>query len=156
MRQKLRNLHETHTARFIRYASVSVVGVVLGQSLLSLFIHGFGWGAGTANVTAVTLATIPAYLLNRAWVWGHSGSHRLATEVLPFWGMAFLGLVLSTIAAGWADRNLDAKIWVNVANLSAFGVLWVAKYFIIDTYLFNRVNAAAAVVDEPAVVKTPA
>lgn len=156
MLDTLRNLHAAHTVRFLRYASVSAVGVVLGQSLLTLFIHVFDWSAGQSNVVAVTLATIPAYYLNRAWVWRRSGEHNLTTEVLPFWGMAFLGLVLSTLAAGWAARNLDDKIWVNVANLGAFGILWVAKYFIIDSYLFNRVNERSVTADEPAAVKTPA
>lgn len=136
MRHRLAALLTNHRRRFLRYASVSVVGVVCGQSLLSLFHHGFAWGATRSNVLAVTLATIPSYLLNRAWVWGRRGRHHFTREVLPFWSMAFLGLILSTIAAGWAEENLDARIWVNVANLGAFGVLWVAKYALIERYLF--------------------
>ena len=84
----------------------------------------------------MTLATIPSYLLNRAWVWGKSGSHSMTAEVLPFWGMAFLGLVLSTVLVHYAEQQWDSWVLVNLANLSAFGVLWVAKFFVLDRVLF--------------------
>ena len=40
---------------------------------------------------------MPAYYLNRAWVWGKRGKSHLTKEVVPFWAFAFSGLVLSTI-----------------------------------------------------------
>lgn len=127
---------QEHGRRLLRYAGVSVVGVICGQSLLLLFYRGVGLGAAQANVLAVTIATVPSYLLNRAWVWGKSGTHSVRAEIVPFWGMAFLGLALSTVLVHFAEQASGSWVLVNGANLAAFGSLWIAKYLLLDRVLF--------------------
>lgn len=127
----------TNGRKLIRYAGVSCAGVVFGQALL-FFLHSvLDWRAVVANITAVAISTIPSYLLNRAWVWGKTGSHSAGAEVLPFWGMAFLGLILSIVLVGYAESRWDSAVMVQLANLSAFGSLWVAKFFVLDRVLFR-------------------
>lgn len=140
----IQQLWATHGIRLLKFAAVSMVGVVLGQSLLFLFHSVLGWRAGVANFFAVVLSTIPSYLLNRAWVWGKTGSHT-GTEVTVFWAMAMLGLVLSTVATSWVDSRYDSALLVQFANLASFGVLWFAKYLVLDKYLFG----ADAQTDQP-------
>ena len=138
----IQQLWATHGARLLKYATVSLVGVVLGQSLLFLFNSILDWGTGISNVLAVCISTVPSYLLNRAWVWGKTASHT-GTEVSVFWGMAFLGLLLSTLATTWVDARYDSALLVQLANLAAFGSLWVLKYFILDKYLFGGHDGAS-------------
>lgn len=132
----LTELIEQHGRRLMRYAGVSVIGVIVGQTLLFMFYEAIGLGATSANVLAVMIGTVPSYLLNRAWVWGKSGSHSVRAEIVPFWGMAVLGLVLSTVLVAVVSRYTDAWLMINAANLSAFGSLWLAKYVILDRVLF--------------------
>lgn len=122
--------------RFLRYASVSAVVVPLGQILLYVLHSVIGLAPVTANVVAVGLATIPAYQLNRLWVWGRTGRSHLTREIVPFWGMAFAGLLLSTLAVDLVQDRTDAALAINGANLAAFGVLWVVKFFACDQFLF--------------------
>lgn len=123
--------------KIIRYSAASVVGVITGQSLLVGFHSGLGLPAVWSNVLAVTLGTIPNYLINRAWTFGKSGRHSVRREVLPFWIMAFLGLALSTVTVAWADQRYDGNaIAISLANMAAFGVLWVAKFFVLERVLF--------------------
>jgi putative flippase GtrA len=133
----VRRILREHGPKLLRYAGVSCVGVVAGQSLLFLFYVVFDWRAVVANTMAVAIATIPSYLLNRAWVWEKSGGHRFATEILPFWGMAFLGLILSNILVHLVEQHYGSWVLVNVANLAAFGALWIAKYVLLDRVLFR-------------------
>jgi len=140
----LTNLIRQHGRRLLRYAGVSVVGVLCGQTLLVMFYGGFGLGATSANVVAVMIGTIPSYYLNRAWVWGKSGAHSVRAEIVPFWGMALLGLVLSTVLVAIVHQWSDAWIWINLANLSAFGSLWIAKYVLLDRVLFANEPMALA------------
>lgn len=133
----------------LKYSAVSVVNVVIGQGLLVVFaaILHKDW---LANVLAVSLSAVPAYYLSRAWVWGKTGKSHLTKEVLPFWGFAFAGLVLSTLsvylvthALGIADTPRDQltlveKLAPNMANICAFGVLWVVKFFILDSFMFGK------------------
>jgi putative flippase GtrA len=90
-----------------------------------------------ANIVAVTISTVPGYFLSKHWVWRHHGSSSVAREALPFWMLNLAGLVLSTIFAYFADRLFEQGWVVNVANIAGFGVLWVAKFFILDEYLFK-------------------
>ena len=133
----VRQILDKHGKRLIRYAGVSVVGVTAGQSLLFMFYEVFGWKAVVANTAAVTLSTIPSYLLNRTWVWKKAGSHSISAEILPFWGMAFLGLILSNVLVAMVEKRWDSWLLINVANLAAFGVLWGAKYMLLDRLLFR-------------------
>jgi len=122
--------------RLVRYAMASVVGVVVGQSCLFLFYEGLDLDAWLANLLAVAISSIPAYLVNRYWVWEKRDRNSLRREVLPFWAMAFLGLLLSTIAVTVADNRTDWAPAILAANLGGFGVLWIAKFFVLDRVLF--------------------
>jgi putative flippase GtrA len=121
--------------KVIRYGAVSVVCVVLTQVLI-LAGEAIGWSGTLANVVAVMLAAVPGYLLNRAWVWGRAGRHDLTREVLPFWGFAAVGLVLSTVCVAVASSMTAAPLAANVANLAAFGSLWALRYVVLDRVLF--------------------
>ncbi len=126
----------------IRYSLVSVVSVAVSQVVL--FIAQSFWSARTSNIIAVCISAVPSYYLNRAWAWGKTGKSRFMTEILPFWGLALLGLIFSTWAADYAESNafrltdsaLMARFIVNGAALAAFGILWVGKFFIFNKLLF--------------------
>jgi len=128
--------------KLVRYSLVSVVSVAVSQ--IVLFLAQFAWSARTSNIVAVCVSAVPSYQLNRAWVWGKSGRSHLVKEIAPFWGMAFLGLVLSTWSVDFAESHaaevvsshLGQKLIINAAALAAFGVLWVAKFFILNKLLF--------------------
>ena len=148
----IRIFFQDHGTKLLRYAGVSVIGVLCGQTLLFLFNEPLGLSAVMANLLAVTIATIPSYVLNRAWAWGKSGNHSVTAEMLPFWGMAFLGLMLSTVFVHFAEQASDHWVWANIANLGAFGILWVAKFFVLDRVLFahDDVGSDTSPVESPA------
>ena len=122
--------------RLLRYAMASVVGVVVGTSCLFVFYEVLDFDAWLANLLAVAISSIPAYLVNRYWVWEKRDRNSLRREVLPFWAMAFLGLLLSTIAVTIADNRTDWAPAIIASNLGGFGVLWIAKFFVLDKVLF--------------------
>ena len=127
----------TNHKKIYRYVLVSALSLVIGQSVLYLFFKVAGFNAALSNLLCVTLSTIPNYMLNRYWVWGKSGPHDIAKEIAPYWIIAFSGLGLSTLFVFLADRIWGSWIVVNVANLAAYGALWVLKFIILDRYLFN-------------------
>ncbi|HSL58294.1 MAG TPA: GtrA family protein [Acidimicrobiales bacterium] len=151
---RLTDLGRAHGPRAIKYASVSVVGVVVTQVLLVITYQG-GMSAAWANFVSVSGASIPAYLLNRQWVWGKTGRHSLQREVLPFWGMSLLGLIVSTVAVGYVARHWDSQLAVSATNIASFGTLWVAKYLLLDQVMFGSPSALGTAAD-PADVDAPA
>jgi putative flippase GtrA len=116
--------------RGLRYVMVSVVNVLVGGGLLVILQH---WLRPTyANICGVAISAVPAYYMNRAWVWGKRGKSHWKKEVLPFWVFTGSGLVLSTLAISYADEHTTNKFVILFVQLFAFGVLWVIRFFVLD------------------------
>ncbi len=120
-----------------KYLAVTVVNVIVGQGMLVICHSLIGLGFLLSNLIAVCVSAVPAFILYRRWVWGLGGKTHLSREVLPFWGIALLGLVLSSGAVWVADQYSDRTVVLQLSNLTAFGILWVLKFFFLDKILFS-------------------
>ncbi len=130
----------------LKFGTVSVISTVIAQSVLLLtFDVGHIASAMVCNVIATAVATVPAYWLNRTWTWGKRGKSHLWREVAPFWIIAFIGLVLSTLAVGVAAHNADRvsssqevkDLFVHGANFVTYGLIWLARYSIFNKFMFG-------------------
>jgi putative flippase GtrA len=134
--------------RAFRYMATSGIGVFLTQVLLFMFLHAFEWKPVISNFVAVTMVSVPAFLLNKYWVWGKKGRAHMRREVLPFWLFTISGWILSTLAVVLVvtltkdPSNPDLvngnKLAVQFANIAGFGVLWVLKYLFLDKIMFGE------------------
>lgn len=134
---RLLDFARTKGRKPILYSLVSVVAVTVSQAVLVLCHGVFGLSAVPSNIIAVAAGTVPSYQLNRSWVWGKSSKSHLWKEVVPFWALAFFGLVLSTVVVGIVERYNDSTIAISAANLGAFGTLWVGKFLLLHYVLFK-------------------
>jgi putative flippase GtrA len=123
-----------------RYTMVSAISVVVTQIVLAVLLYGIGWSAALSNSVAVSIGALPSYALNRAWTWGKTGKNHLWKEVVPFWAMALLGLGFSTLLVHWASQMWEPDWVAMLANLAAFGILWVGKFFVLHFVLFKVVE----------------
>lgn len=133
----LTRIREADYRKMLKYSAVSAVAFPFTQVLLLVFTLGLDWSFVTANLVAVSIMAFPAYVMNRYWVWGKKDKNRFMTEVLPFWVITLIGLVLSTICAHFADLWFESPIAVNVANAVGFGVVWVFKFVFLDRVMFG-------------------
>jgi putative flippase GtrA len=132
-------------AQLLRYATVSAISTAVGLSVLAVLVGVAGMSAGWANVIATGLGTLPSFELNRRWVWRRA-DRSILRQAVPFVALAFVELLASTLAvhsaAAWADGHHLARLTrvgvVLVANVTAFGVLWVAQFLLCDRVLFRR------------------
>ena len=118
--------------KLLRFAAVSIFTVPLGIFLLWLFLKSMH--PVVANIIAVTLSTIPNYLLNRYWVWNKRGANSLSREIAPFWALALLGAFTSTFFIWIANFFTDADVVFLALNFSAFGLVWLLKFFVLEKY----------------------
>jgi putative flippase GtrA len=123
----------------IRYSMVSVIGIVLGQTQLVIYVGLLDLDPTKSNVAAVMITAVPAFILNKRWVWNVDGKISFRREILPFWVFTGAGLALSTLFVTVA-HNLapDSTVIVMAANLAGFGVLWVAKFLFLDQVMFGH------------------
>lgn len=128
-----------------RYCAVSGISTVCTLGFLYILYRVIGLSPFAANVVATCLATVPAYYLNRSWAWGKSGRSHFMREVLPFWLIAFVSLVLSTLAVQFAARQAvnvhskDVKAMILLlADIVTYGILWVGKFTLFNRVLFKH------------------
>jgi putative flippase GtrA len=130
--------------KILRYGTISVVSTAISLSGLFIFYRWIGLSATWSNILATCIATVPYYYLNRMWVFKKSGRSHLTKEVLPFWTIAFVSLVLSTLAVKFAgsqvhsisSKSIRGAILV-AANFATYGILWFAKFVVFNRLLFN-------------------
>jgi putative flippase GtrA len=131
----------------IKFSCVSVISTIVAQGTLWIVFYNLRlWSAVPSNIFANVIATVPSYTLNRRWAWGKSGRSHFWKEVVPFWTLSAAGMGLSigtvSLAAHVAHTHhfghLSTALLVNVANLFAFGILWILKFFV-----FNKLFMAA-------------
>jgi putative flippase GtrA len=129
----------------VRYALVSVVAVPVGEFGVLIF-NVAGLTAVVSALLGNSLGAIPSYVLNRYWVWGKTEKNNLLTEILPFWIITLIGILFSLYTAHVAGQftkhhhitSVLRLVILLVANLAAFGILWVAKYILFNKVLFVR------------------
>lgn len=127
-----------------RYLLASLASVVVGQAVLAVAFGGLGWSAAGANLLAFAVAAVASYYLNRMWVWGRSGRSDMLREVVPFWGVAAVGLLVSSVmvslverrTAGAAISHGTRTALVMAGAFASLGVVWFVKFLILNRFVF--------------------
>ena len=123
--------------RLLRYGAVSATNIVGHQVILSIANSGLDIPGGPANAIAAAIMSVPAYLLSRNWVWQVDGKHSIRGQVLPFWVITILGLVVSTAMAAGAQSIFGEGVAVNIAAFLGYFIVWVIKFLVLER-LFGR------------------
>ena len=143
----------TTLRRFVRYGSVSAISTVTALSILGVLVGVLGWPATWSNVLATAVATIPSFELNRRWVWAQGGRRSILRQAVPYAALSFTGLVVSTIAVHLAsDATLHSTrlvhtVAVEMANVAAYGALWLVQFALCDRVLFRSADGATNAVE---------
>ncbi|HEY8527388.1 MAG TPA: GtrA family protein [Acidimicrobiales bacterium] len=135
--------------KLVKYSAASAAGVLVGQATLVFCLEVLDWPALGANLASVTLGCVPNYTINRYWTWQQTGQNRLWGEVIPFWFMAAAGALLSMLAVAFADHQWGTTLAVAIANLAGFGVLWIAKFLVLDKIMWRVVHDLHPEVEVP-------
>jgi len=138
-----RRLWSAHRIRLRRYATTSVICTAFTIAGLAVCVGLFQLPAGWSNFGVVLVALPVNFELSRRWVWSHSGPRRWMGQAVPFAAFSLVGLGLSTLCvhevaistSDWARATRTTA--VELANLTAFGSLWLLQYVALDRLLFS-------------------
>lgn len=145
LNESIGRIRAEHGAKLLRFGAVSAFNVLLGQALLYGAQVAMGLEPVWANIFAVSIGTVPAYLLSRYWVWERRGKNHFWKEVLPFWVLTFIGFLLSTAAVWFVDTRWDpSPLVINLTSLAAFGIVWMVKFVVLDRILFKAEPSPAS------------
>jgi len=136
--------------KLLRYAAVSAVTTTISQTILAVLVATRTTGAVTANVIATMVGTVPSFELNRRWVWNKHGRRSLGGEMLPFAVLSAAGLGLSSLAVAIASHFVEhwsmttRTLTIQLASVTAFGIVWLVQFVLLDKVLFKRRATATA------------
>lgn len=147
----------------LRYAGISIVFVPVGQILIQVMGRLFFLEQNTASfirdhpghltdpnftkasIASAAILTLPNFFANKYLVWRDTNKDNLRTQIVVFWVAAMLGVALATALTYWAESvvkhadvsSLVESIAVFFAQLVGFGIIWVARYLVLDKWLFK-------------------
>lgn len=95
-----------------------------------------------ASIASAAVLTVPNFFANKYLVWKNTSKDKLRTQVVVFWVAAMLGVSLATLLTFLVDLAIDGhglfeKVAVFCAQIVGFGIVWLARYVILDKWLFK-------------------
>lgn len=127
----------------LRYAGVSAVFVPVGQVLVQLVFWLSDWSKPMSILMVAAILTVPNYFANKVFVWRDTSKDRMRTQITVFWVAAMLGtgfaMGLAAIAEVFTKDSSDLAqaIWLFVAQLGGYGLVWVGRYLFLDRFIFK-------------------
>ncbi len=152
-------VRRTRLLLWAKYSAASVVATVLSQAAFAL-CYWFGTAALVASLVAWVTGTVPSYLINRRWTWGHRNP--AGRDLLPYAIIVVVSAVLAAIVTTVTDHlvqdRIDSHAWqtllVSASYLGTYGVLFILKFVLFDRYVFARKPAPSSADAEPAEART--
>ena len=122
--------------RAIRFFLSTGAAALLGQLILFILFEWANWRAIPANAVAVVIGTALAFALSIRYVWTDAASS-LRSQIAVFSALSLLGLLVSTVLAGVVSNTWDHALAANVGSTTGFGLVWVARFLILDKTVFR-------------------
>jgi len=110
--------------RFFRFAVVGTIGAAVDFGVFNLLIHVFDIIPVWANVGSFSVAVVSNFIWNRYWTYPDSRSKRIRFQLLQFFVVNLVGVLIRTPLFAWIEPNLVG--W----SRESFGWLPVAPDFI--------------------------
>jgi putative flippase GtrA len=123
--------------RFRIFAGVSALSVITGQAMLFGLHSVAGADAVVSNLISTITNTALVFVANRRWVWPTQSSVSIRREAVPFAAMAAAGLLVSTLFVWFVSKRVGDGVWVNIANLAAFGAVWLVRFAVLERVVYR-------------------
>lgn len=131
----------------MRYVAISVFFVPLGQLLIQVLgKYAFERNYTYASVVSALILTMPNFFANKYLVWKETSKDNMSTQITVFWIAAVIGVSFATGLTWLVEQQFhDDDAWIEgsavfIAQLIGFGVVWVARYFILDKWIFKATH----------------
>ncbi len=130
--------------RFLKFAVVGVIGMVVDFSVLNLMHLKVGLPLATSNAISFTTAVISNFTWNRLWTFPESRQRPLMSQLGQFALVNVIGLGINTALLLGVDhllRSIIAEPWsYNLAKAFAIGVVLFWNYFINRLWTYKGIE----------------
>lgn len=101
--------------RFGKFALVGALGSVTHFTLLNLLVQAGGVDEMIANLVGFITAVVQNFFLNRNWTYPESQSRHAGRQLVQFFIVSIVGLVLNSIVFNAVHWLLE-PFWINLVN----------------------------------------
>jgi putative flippase GtrA len=140
--------------RFLRYAVGSAAASVVSAISFAVLYQGIGLGPRASSIISFAGGALVNFLVYRFWAWratADAGGRAVRRDFLKYAVIAvttaLVAVGTTTIADKWArSAGLSGSLRTLVVEASyfgAFGVMFIAKFLILDRYVFRAREASA-------------
>ena len=140
--------------RFLRFMTVGIFGAVIDFGTFNLLNVLFHFPFIIAQAISFTLAVISNFIWNRYWTYPDSRSKPIARQLVQFFGVNIIGLLIRTLLINWLDiiyRQVSAAILTagflspeivgnNAALATAIVVVMLWNFIVNRYWTYNDVN----------------
>ncbi|NOZ29129.1 MAG: GtrA family protein [Chloroflexi bacterium] len=113
--------------RFLRFATVGAVGMIVDLSILNALVKLAGWPLLYANSVSFSAAVLNNFTWNRLWTFPESRSRPIRTQLPQFALVNIIGLLINNavlLAVYYVIRAWIPDPWdYNLAKMFAIGVV---------------------------------
>ena len=142
-----RLLRLPRVARFLRYAAGSAVASAVSAIVLAVLVHGHHVQPAVASIIAFIAGAVVNFALYRFWAWRHTVTRAAKAIGKDFARYAVIAVSTALIATGttsiagvYADRaglgSGQRTLLLEGSYFGAFALMFVAKFLILDRYVF--------------------
>jgi putative flippase GtrA len=139
-------------ARLGRYTLGSIVAAASSMVVFAV-LYVLGAGTTACSVSAFVAGAIPNWILNRRWAWKIRGRVAVGREVFAYVTISLFSLWATSTVTAWTQRHVQGipahhgirVILVTASYMAVFAVLFVAKFYVYEVWIFSgrsRVRAA--------------
>ncbi len=149
--------------RFLKFSMVGVTGTIVDFGVMNLVNIAFGVPLLWAQGISFTVAVINNFLWNRYWTYPDSRSKKAPKQLLQFFLISSVGLIIRTPLISWLNREIlglletatlqlpleDFVISQNLSLAASILIILFWNFFANRLWTYNDVAVPGAVQDLP-------
>jgi putative flippase GtrA len=125
---------------------VSLISAGIAQGALALAFGLWRWPIVASVFFSLGVSIVPAFVLSDFVIWRREGDRgQVKQRALAFAIIALLGSAISVVVVWIAVRTASSfslshdqlTLVANVSSIGTSGLVWIARYFILDRYVFR-------------------
>jgi putative flippase GtrA len=130
--------------RFVKFATVGALGMVVDLTVLNVMHKGFGLPLLAANTISFTTAVLSNFTWNRLWTFPESRQRPLVPQLAQFALVNVVGLAINNLVL-WVVFSLVKNfipdpLDYNLAKITAIGVVLFWNYGIYRLWTYKGID----------------
>jgi putative flippase GtrA len=126
---------------------VSVVSAGIAQAALAVAFGLWRWPIVASVFFSLGVSIVPAFILSDLVIWRKEGDRgEVKRRAVAFTVIAAVGSGISVVIVWFAVRaashfslsHAQLTLVANLSSVGSSGLVWIARYFVLDRYVFNK------------------